>query len=316
MDVRRVNNFHVDILTQNKKSFNGFCLAISFTFCEKYCIILNVMNDYKTRKVEYAEWGWGRGVPYFCATTLHHTTELIRLEKGDGEIYINGQSYTLKMGNLYIVRPLTLHAIRKTGDVTPVVDFVKFDLRRLAENCPQDGSIGDYLHFLNDKNAPCVLDGGSEHYNAKEVIEPLFAENNTREQTQQAIFNMLKTLHGQRLNSSPSNITEERQHFAVQTAVEYLASHYAEQIKVTDVANAMGYDEFYAMRLFKRFCGWSIVDYLNGVRTACAKRLLEETDDSSRKIAESVGYQSASYFNRQFKKTFGLTPSEFRAQTN
>lgn len=273
------------------------------------------MNNYKTRKVEYAEWGWGRSVPYFNATTIHHTTELIRLKDGDGEIYINGAKYALKKGNLYIVRPLTLHAIRKTGETAPVVDFVKFDLRRLAENCAQNANISEYLHFLNDKNAPCVLVGDSKRYDAEKIVSPLFDENSEREQTQQAVFNMLKTLHEQRGNNVYSRVmTEERQHFAVQTAVENLTSRYAEQITVADVAKLMGYDEFYAMKLFKRFCGWSIVDYLNGVRTTKARELLEHTNDNSRQIAEKVGYQSASYFNRQFKKAFGVTPTEYRLQ--
>lgn len=274
------------------------------------------MKDYKTRAVDYAEWGWGRAVPYFCATTMHHTTELIRLVEGDGEIYINGERFGLKKGDLYIVRPLILHAIRKTGEATPVVDFVKLDLRLLAENCPQDSRIGDYLHFFNDKAAPCVVYGDSIRYNVDKVTATLFAENSTREQTQRAIFKLLKLLHEHRNSIPASNITEERQHYAVQNAVEYLTMRYAEQIKVSDIARLMGYDEFYAMKLFKRFCGWSIVDYLNGVRTAVAKNLLVETQDSVCKIAQKVGYSSATYFNRQFKKAFGITPCEYRLQKN
>lgn len=271
------------------------------------------MNDYKSRKVEYAEWGWGRAVPSFCATTLHHSTELIRLVSGDADIYINGEKYAMKKGDLYIVRPLTLHAYRQTRESTPIVDFVKFDLRRLAENCSNNARIGDYLHFLNDKNAPCVLYSDSIRYNAEKLVKPLFYEKSEREQTQQAVFNMLKTLHEQRSNFTPSSgMTEERQHFAVQTAVEYLATHYVEQITVEDVSRLMGYDEYYAMKLFKRFCGWTIVDYLNGVRATKAGELLETTTDNSKRIAAAVGYNSASYFNRQFKKTFGLTPTEYR----
>lgn len=270
------------------------------------------MNDYTTRKVEYAEWGWGRTVPYFCATTLHHTTELIRLRDGCGDIFINGEKFALKKGDLYVVRPLTLHSMRKTDGSAPIVDFVKLDLRRLAENCPPDARIGDYLHFLNDKNAPCVLFGDSIRYNTGKIIAPLFAKDVDREQTQRAVYEMLKTLHEQRRFTQPSGITEERQHFAVQTAVEYITSNHNEQIKVADVAKLMGYDEFYAMKLFKRFCGWSIIDYLNGVRLNAARDMLMETEYGSKTIAESVGYKSASYFNRQFKKTFGLTPTEFR----
>lgn len=274
------------------------------------------MKNYKTRTVEYAEWGWGRAVPYFCATTNHCETELIRLVEGDGEIYINGKKFTLKKGDMYIVRPLILHSIRKTGEVAPVVDFVKLDLRLLAEDCSPDCKIGDYLHFFNDKNSPCVVYGDSEQYNADKIIAQLFAEDSNRKQIQQAIFDMLKLLHEHRNSTSGANITEERQHYAAQTVMEYISSNYANpQIKVGDLARLTGYDEFYIMKLFKRFCGWSIIDYLNGVRIIEAKRQLVETDQDICKIAQNVGYKSASYFNRQFKKIYNITPGELRAQT-
>ena len=64
--------------------------------------------NYQKRAVEYAEWGWERPIPYFCAATRHHETELIRLVNGSGEIYINGQRFTLRQGDLYIVRPLII----------------------------------------------------------------------------------------------------------------------------------------------------------------------------------------------------------------
>lgn len=233
---------------------------------------------------------------------------------GDGDIYIDGERITLKKGDLYIVRPFTLHTIRKIGDVAPVVDYVKVDLRRLAINCPQNAAISDYLPFFNDKNSPVVVIGDSTRYNSDEIIKPIFDESTSHEQMQRAIYSLLKLLYEYRNLMHSPNITEERQHYAAQNALEYLSSNYDKQIKVSDVASVMGYDEFYAMKLFRRFCGWSIVDYLNGIRTSAARRLIESTNDSSQQIAAKVGYKSASYFNRQFKKTFGITPGEIRAQ--
>ena len=274
------------------------------------------MKSYKKRAVEYAEWGWGRTVANFCATTFHHETELIRLVDGNGEIYINGEKFTLKKGDLYIVRPMILHSLHRGNGETPIVDFVKFDLRRLAENCPTGYRLGDYLHFFNDKNAPCVVYGDSIRYNADRIIAPLFAKDAPLEDTQKAVFNLLKLLHEHRLSMHASSMTEERQQYAAQTAVEYISSNYSKPVKVADIAALVGYDEFYTMKLFKKFCGWSIVDYLNGVRVTEARRLLVETGTGINEIAQSVGYNSASYFNRQFKKMFGLTPSELRAQTD
>lgn len=268
------------------------------------------MTDYRTRTVEYAEWGWGRPNNNFCFATKHHETELIRLVEGEGEIYIDGERHKLRRNCLYIVRPFILHVIRKTGDVAPIVDFVKADLRLLSLNCPSEIKIGDYLHFFNDKSAPSVLCGD----NAQVVIDKLFSCDCNREQMQRAVYAMMVRLYECRRQARTYGITDERRHFAAQTAVEYLSTNYPNQIKVSDVASVMGYDEFYSMKLFKRYCGWSIVDYLNGLRVTEARKLLLSTDKSVKEIALSVGFTSASYFNRQFKKDFGVTPVEYRRQ--
>lgn len=269
------------------------------------------MTEYKTCKVDYAEWGWARPNPNFCAAAKHHETELIRLVEGDGDIYINGERFKMQRNCLYIVRPFILHVIRKTGDVAPVVDFVKADLRLLSVNCADDAKIGEYLHFFNDKNAPSVLCGD----NVQNIIDMIFSCDCNREQMQRAVFCMLVQLHGQRRNGrAVSNITDEKQHFAVQTAVEYLSANYSKQIMVSDVASVMDYDEFYAMKLFKRYCGCSVVDYLNGVRVTEARKKLLNPEMNVKDIALSVGYKSASYFNRQFKREFGITPVEYRRQ--
>ncbi|MDE7454707.1 MAG: AraC family transcriptional regulator [Clostridia bacterium] len=274
------------------------------------------MKTYKTRTVEYAQWSWGRCVPNFCATTIHHETELIRLVEGEGQIIINGEKFNLHKGDLYIVRPQILHTVIKTGESAPVVDDVKVDLRLLAQNCSPHSKIGDYLQFFNDKTAPCVVYGDSIRYNADKIITPLFKDNVTREQMQQTVFDLLKLLHEQRKFMHAPNITEERQHYSAQKAVEYLTANYTQQIKVADIADLVGYDEFYIMKLFKKYCGYSIVDYLNGVRTDVAMQKLLQTNDEVCDIAKEVGYNSASYFNRQFKKIFNVTPCQVRAAQN
>lgn len=272
------------------------------------------MKANKSRSTDYAEWNWGHSVPYFCATTIHHETEIIRLIKGEGEIYVNGECFTLKLGDLYVVRPFVLHSLRRTSPSPLLIDYIKLDLRLLANNCPTDYKIGDYLHFFNDETSPSVVYGDSIRYNLDRVTVALFDEKSTREQTQKAIFNLLKVLHAARNSVPLSNMTDERRHYAVQNAVEYLTTNFDKPVKICDVASVMGYDEFYAMKLFKRFCGWSVIDYLNALRVTRAIQLLDETSDNVCAIAKRVGYSSATYFNRQFKKAFGETPVEYRRQ--
>ena len=62
-----------------------------------------------------------------------------------------------------------------------------------------------------------------------------------------------------------------------------------------------------------RRSGESIGKYIQRRRLCEAKRLLAETDNSVRKIAEAVGFPDNSYFCRVFKKETGVTPLTFRA---
>lgn len=57
-----------------------------------------------------------------------------------------------------------------------------------------------------------------------------------------------------------------------------------------------------------------LVAYLNHVRLADAVRLLRETNRSIADIADAAGFSDQSYSDKRFKRAFGRTPKEFRAE--
>ena len=54
------------------------------------------------------------------------------------------------------------------------------------------------------------------------------------------------------------------------------------------------------------------VDYINGVRLSQAANHLLVTSSSIIDVALGVGYNNVSYFNRQFKSVYNVTPKEYR----
>jgi YesN/AraC family two-component response regulator len=54
------------------------------------------------------------------------------------------------------------------------------------------------------------------------------------------------------------------------------------------------------------------VDYLTDLRIRAAKDLLQDPMHSAAEIGRMVGYESANYFARAFKKKTGMTPMEYR----
>ena len=95
----------------------------------------------------------------------------------------------------------------------------------------------------------------------------------------------------------------------------HVARHYGEQsLSVQKVAESLSISASYLSKLIKRHLDTSFVDYLTDFRLARAKELLATTDLMTYEIAEATGYPDAHYFSSIFKKRFGITPSEFRAE--
>ena len=84
--------------------------------------------------------------------------------------------------------------------------------------------------------------------------------------------------------------------------------------------SSLGYCTDYVRRIFIRDMGMSPIAYLTDMRIRNAKKLLCENERLHYTVAEiatASGYSDISYFSRMFKKTTGLTPSEFlRAHRN
>jgi YesN/AraC family two-component response regulator len=106
--------------------------------------------------------------------------------------------------------------------------------------------------------------------------------------------------------------SKENHNDIVHKAKRYLLEHIQETISVEDVAQKVHINPQYLMRLFKKDTGISILEFVTQKRIEIAKELLESTDLSINRVADSVGYGNYSYFTKIFKRETGLTPSEYR----
>ena len=64
--------------------------------------------------------------------------------------------------------------------------------------------------------------------------------------------------------------------------------------------------------VFKKVTGYSPIDYLLHVRLAKAGELLLKTSIPVSEIASDCGFNDSNYFSRQFRKTYGLSPRDYR----
>ena len=99
----------------------------------------------------------------------------------------------------------------------------------------------------------------------------------------------------------------------LKTAVDFIDSHYMEEdISLNTVANVANVSANHFSALFSQNMGQTFIEYLTSLRMDKAKELLRCTSKRSSEIAGEVGYRDAHYFSYLFKKTQGMTPSEYR----
>ena len=83
-------------------------------------------------------------------------------------------------------------------------------------------------------------------------------------------------------------------------------------LKIDDIAQAMGMSRSVLYGKIKNAVGMSPVDFVRHIRILRASELLKQTDDTLTSIAFSVGFSDPKYFSKVFKKEMGIIPSEYR----
>lgn len=102
----------------------------------------------------------------------------------------------------------------------------------------------------------------------------------------------------------------------VEAAQNYVSSHLFEELSRDRIAHEIHVSESYLSHLFPKIMGISLTDYIIQERMSLAKSLLKGSTLPVQIIAIKVGYNNISYFIRTFKKTYGLTPNDYRKNTD
>ncbi len=96
-------------------------------------------------------------------------------------------------------------------------------------------------------------------------------------------------------------------------AKEILHAHYTDTVSLAAVAKIVGVHSVHLAREFRRFYGYTIGEYLRGLRIQFACDKLSTSDLPLAEIALNAGFSHQAHFSRLFKHHIGVTPSEFRS---
>ncbi|KAI7257066.1 hypothetical protein KC345_g10874 [Hortaea werneckii] len=108
---------------------------------------------------------------------------------------------------------------------------------------------------------------------------------------------------------------QERKNGVLSRCLDYIDSHYMEDLSQETVASMFHFNSSYFCQLFKSRTNMTFNQYVTRLRLDKAKEMLASSAVKVYQVAEQLGYRDVKYFNRVFKKETRLTPEEYRSLT-
>lgn len=127
------------------------------------------------------------------------------------------------------------------------------------------------------------------------------------EEVKEEVKHILKLVSG--------GLDGSNQQDVIQAIKLYVGENYSSNLNVAAIAKRFYLNAGYLSTLFREKTGMKLVNYIEGIRMEKAKEFLEKGGRTVQEIAIESGYSDANYFTKVFKKYTGMTPRQYRKNT-
>lgn len=112
---------------------------------------------------------------------------------------------------------------------------------------------------------------------------------------------------------SGSERKESNYVYVVNSVRAYIQGHLGEGLSLSELSQRFRINPSYLSRVFHRATGEQLSSYITAARIEAAKGMLRRSNLKAYEIAAMVGFETANYFAKVFRRVTGMTPTEFRS---
>lgn len=225
----------------------------------------------------------------------HDYYEIEYITDGLGEHIINGESHSVKKGDILFITPFDYHGYNLSNMTTITCHFYAKDLSF------------EVSKFLSTLSAASFENASEDTItNLKYLLKTFknnekFAEIKLKNIIELIILDLFEKYSFSSGATSADRIAE---------AIGYVNLNFRNDLTLLSIEKKFGLPQSYFCREFKKRTGKKFVDYVTEKRLTYAKRLLKG-DNKVVDVCFESGFGSVRNFNRVFKAKYGVTPSEF-----
>lgn len=247
----------------------------------------------------------------------HNFYAVFLFMQGSGTHEIDFQKYEVKPGAVFFLYPGQTHSWELSDDVDGLLFFHSEEFYEMAY---VRNSIKDYPFFESNYTQKCIYLNENQNEVIAQIFKQLYEETQQNQwKKNQLILSYLTQIYIQ-LNRyiethSAINYNNLRHYQHVFSEFEKLVSEHFIQVKsATEYANMLNITQKHLNRIVQSITNKTTTDVITEHVILEAKRQLIYTNKSLGEIALDLGYSDYTYFSKTFKKTTGISASEFRKQ--
>lgn len=255
----------------------------------------------------------------------HDFTELAYIAEGRGRHGYNGQLSAISAGDVFVIEPGIEHSyevergssllvynvlfvpallrseLETLSAVTPFVDF--FYVEPFVRGMTRFQS---HLKLLphDQLEMKTLLDHIVMEFQQKKLGYRIVTKTRLIE-----LFVFLSRCYAGSLSGTRAARADESMLLHI---CEFIERHYAEPLTLAQVSRMCGLSPSAFSAKFKQHTGRTFIEYRNGVRLQQAMKRIAESDRKMLDIAQDVGFDDLSFFNKLFKQHTGLSPGDYR----
>lgn len=252
----------------------------------------------------------------------HNYIEIVYVCTGEITHYIDGKSLSMQPGDLLLMNQHVKHSVKRAERDDIGINFIIlpefFDIplqmmRKqnviadfLLGTLRQNNTVPQYLLFQlkGQKQISNLMENmiASVVYNSEN-------ENMINQYSMELVFLYLLN----NMDKLACNSSQNYEDVVIQAALKYINTQYRTAV-LSRIAEDFNLSLSAVSRLIKKNTGFTFVELLMRKRFQKASMFLVETELPVEQIAANIGYENHSYFYRQFKAYYGVTPSQYRAE--
>ena len=259
---------------------------------------------------------------FYYPGEVHDFWEILCVDKGELEVVAGKKQFSLKKDQIIFHKPNEFHSLKANGIIAPNLFVISF-----LCNSKYMQFFENKILYINDNErqliAQIIIEAKKTFSNQLNdpYFEKLIRYDNVPFASEQLIKIYLETILinlFRRYNARdpmemiyPNTIKKKNDTETFQQILDYMNNNIQEHVTIEQICrdNLIGRSSLQSMFASKFNCG--VIDYFIKLKIDMAKQLVRDNHMNFTQIADYLGYSSIHYFSRQFKKTTGMTPSEY-----